>query len=124
MLRSFLLGRGGKTRAYGVYRPADGVEERGAAAREIFLVGQRSHLSKRDVIVQHLVLVVEQHGGDVRVALDLLLLFDKLVESAYRVGGRSSTNTISVEFSLIKPPFAAFAAMFIRILNAFRPYQR
>ena len=90
MLRSFLLGRGGKTRAYGVYRPADGVEERGAAAREIFLVGQRSHLSKRDVIVQHLVLVVEQHGGDVRVALDLLLLFDKLVESAYRVGGKTA----------------------------------
>src|SRR5699024_336286 len=27
MLRSFLLGRGGKTRAHGVYRPADGVEE-------------------------------------------------------------------------------------------------
>ena len=42
------------------------------------------------MIVQHLILMVEQHGGDVRVALDLLLLFDKLVESAYRVGGKTA----------------------------------
>ena len=81
---------GGKTRAYGVYRPADGVEERGAAAREIFLVGQRSDLFERDMIVQYLVLVVEQHGGNVCAALDLLLLIYQLVESAYRVGGKTA----------------------------------
>ena len=63
-------------------RAAHGIQQRRAATGEILLLRHGRHLFQRQAVVDDHTLVVEQHGGDQRLARFLLLLGDHGVEAA------------------------------------------
>ena len=80
-----------------VNRPADRVEEGGAAPHVVLPVGHGSDLIEGHPVVQDLALVVEEDGGDEGFLPGLFLPVHHRVEAADRVGLESSHRPRSVQ---------------------------
>ena len=78
-------------------RIADGVEERRAAAREVFALRQRRHIPDRRTVVDDLDLVVEEHGGNEDVRAFFPLAAQHAVEAADGVRFQSRHRAAAVE---------------------------
>ena len=61
---------------------ADSVKQRCAAAGEIFLLRHGRNFAERQTVVDDCAFIVEEHGGDERLAGFFLLLCDHGVEAA------------------------------------------
>ncbi len=79
-----------------VDRPADGVEQRGAAADIILFVRQGRDLVERHAVVDNVHRGVEEKRGDIGFALFFFLLLDHGVEPADGVGFESTHGSASV----------------------------
>ena len=80
-----------------LYRSADCVEQRRTAAHRVVILGHRLNLLKRQPVVEHNALMVEQHRGNIRLAVLLFLLFNHSVKAADCVLFKSAHRTAAVE---------------------------
>ena len=78
-------------------RIANGVEERRAAAREVFAPRQRRDLPDGHAVVNDLYLVVEEHGGNEDVRAFFLLAAQHAVETADGVRFQARHRAAAVE---------------------------
>ena len=83
--------------AYVVDSASDGVEQCGATAGVVFLLGEGSDVRERYAVVEHLHLGVEKYRRDIRLALLLLLLIDGGVEAPDGVLLESAHGTAAVQ---------------------------
>lgn len=76
-----LLGQGGEAGAEFIDRLADGVEERGAVARDVGFVVQRKDFGRRDGADGDEVFIVEKDEGELGEAFDVLLVGEETIEA-------------------------------------------
>ena len=76
---------------------ADGVDESGAASYGVVILGHFRDVRKSYSVVKHLAFVIEKHGGNVTLAILLLLLFNECVEAADGVTFKTCHGAASVK---------------------------